>query len=290
MRFIVPPQTFAEAKFREFPVYEVWAETAAAVVTAGGMAYSSYSSSEAKKNNASLSRSAAQAQVASQRAQAQVDRYQHELNYKTSLAKADQFESNAKLLNQYARNQEKQGVEQINRSLEGQAALDSTVRAAYSSSGIAADSGSPLMVEAYNASQAQLARMDASYKTNLAAADTDWKASLSQYQADLTRETAKQYQYGMDMADWQGGEVANFNSQMANSAYDNSITAANNSATAGYISATGSLLSAGAGMMKPGLGGNMSSAYNKQNLINSSASTVPNSSYQTQSLAYRPSL
>jgi hypothetical protein len=212
-------------------------------VTAAGAAYGAYSSSNAAKNNASLSRSSAQAQIASQRAQAQVERYQNELNYKTSLAKATQFESNAKVLNQYARNQEKQGVEQINRDIQSEVATRSATTAAYASSGIAGDTGSPLMVEAYNASQAQLARMDASYKTNLAAMDTDWKASLERYQADLTRETAKQYQYGMKMADWQGGEVANFNSQMADSAYNNAITSANNEATAGYISATGSLLS-----------------------------------------------
>ena len=261
MRFIIPPQTIAQKRFDAFPVYEVFGTTAGTIaiaglaVSAGGAAYGAYSSSNAAKNNASLSRSSAQAQVASQRAQAQVERYQNELNYKTSLAKAAQHESNAKSLHQYARNQEKQGVEQINRNVEQEVAFTSGVKAAYSSSGIVADAGSPLMVEAHNAAQAQLSRMDASYKTNLAAMDTDWKGSLEKYQADLTRETAKQYKYGMEMADWQGGAVANFNSQMANSAYDNAISAANDSATAGYISATGSLLSSAGGMMQPNGGG-----------------------------------
>jgi hypothetical protein len=237
MRFLTPPQTYAEAKFRSFPVYEVWAATAAAVVTAAGTAYSAYSSSQAQRRNASLGRSSAQAQ-------AQVARYQNELNYQVAMAQATQYENNAKSLSQFARNQEKQGVEQINRNVQQEVAFTSGVKAAYSSSGITADAGSPLMVEAHNASQAQLSRMDASYKTNLAAMDTDWKASLSQYQADMSREMAKQYEYGAEMADWQGGS-------MANSAYNNAIQSANDTASAGYISATGSLLSSAAGMMKP---------------------------------------
>jgi hypothetical protein len=237
MRFIIPPQTIAEARFREFPVYEVWAATAAVVITAAGTAYSAYSSSEAQKRNASLGKASAQAQ-------AQVARYQNELNYKVAMAQAAQFEGNAKSLHQFARNQEKQGVEQINRNVEQEVAFTSGVKAAYSSSGIAADSGSPLMVEAHNASQAQLSRMDASYKTNLAAMESDWKGSLAQYQADMSREMAKQYEYGAEMADWQGGP-------MADKAYSNAIQSANDTATAGYISATGSLLGAAGGMMQP---------------------------------------
>jgi hypothetical protein len=243
MRFIIPPQTIAEAKFRKFPVYEVFGTTAGTIAIAGlavsgaGTAYAAYSSSESQKRNASLGKASAQAQ-------AQVARYQNELNYKVAMAQAAQYENNAKSLNQFARNQEKQGVEQINRNVEQEVAFTSGVRAAYSSSGIVADSGSPLMVEAHNASQAQLSRMDSSYKTNLAAMDTDWKASLQRYQADMSREMAKQYEYGASMADWQGGP-------MADKAYNNAMQSANDTATAGYISATGSLLSAAGGMMKP---------------------------------------
>jgi hypothetical protein len=255
MRFIIPPQTIAEAKFREFPVYEVFGVTAAALgasaavsvaiggatVAAAGTAYAANASSAAQKRNASLGKASAQAQ-------AQVARYQNELNYKVAMAQAAQFEGNAKSLHQFARNQEKQGVEQINRNVEQEVAFTSGVRAAYSSSGIVADSGSPLMVEAHNASQAQLSRMDASYKTNLAAMETDWKGSLAQYQADMSREMAKQYEYGASMADWQGGP-------MADKAYNNAIQSANDTATAGYISATGSLLSSAGGMLQPNGGG-----------------------------------
>jgi hypothetical protein len=159
MRFIIPPQTIAEAKFREFPVYEVFGTTAGTIAIAGlavsaaGTAYGAYSSSQAQGRNASLGKASAQAQ-------AQVARYQNELNYKVAMAQAAQYENNAKSLNQFARNQEKQGVEQVNRNVEQEVAFTSGVRAAYSSSGIVADSGSPLMVEAHNASQAQLSRMD----------------------------------------------------------------------------------------------------------------------------------
>lgn len=237
MRFLIPPQTIAEARHRHFPVYEVWAATAAAVVTAGGMAYSSYSSSEAQKRNARLGRASAQAQ-------GQISRYQNELNYKTAMAKSQQSANNAKVLHDYARSQEVQGFEQINRSYQQEEAATSQVEAAYGASGIAADTGSPLMVEAHNAGMAQLARMDSAYKTNLAALDTDWKGTLETYQSQVQAELAKQYQYGAEIADWQSGPMADL-------AYNNAMTAANNTATAGYISATGSLLSAAGGFMKP---------------------------------------
>jgi hypothetical protein len=68
-------------------------------------------------------------------------------------------------------------------------------------------------------------------------------------------ELAKQYQYGAEIADWQGGA-------MADVAYNNAMTAANNTATAGYISATGSLLSAAGGFMKPSNTGNFKPVQN----------------------------
>jgi hypothetical protein len=242
MRFLTPPQTLAEARHRQFPVYEVFGVTAAALgasaatavaiggagVAAAGTAYSAYSSSEAQKRNASLGR-------ASARAQAQIAGYQADLNYKTAMAQSQQSADNAKILHQFARAQETQGFEQINRSYQQEAAANSQVQAQYGTSGIAADTGSPLMVEAHNAGMAQLARMDQAYKTNLAALDTDWKGTLSTYQSQVQAELAKQYQYGADIAAWQGGA-------MADAAYNNAMTAANDTATSGYISATSSLL------------------------------------------------
>lgn len=251
MRFLTPPQTIAEARWNRMPVYEVFGVTAAALgasaatavaiggagVAAAGAAYGAYSSSEAQKNNARLGRASAQAQ-------GQIARYQNELNYKTAMAKSQQSADNAKILHQFARSQEVQGFEQINRSYQQEDAANSQVEAAYGASGIAADTGSPLMVEAHNAGIAQLARMDSAYKTNLAALDTDWKGTLETYQSQVQAELAKQYQYGAEIADWQSGPMADL-------AYNNAMSAANNTATAGYISATGSLLSSAASFMKP---------------------------------------
>jgi hypothetical protein len=238
MRFLTPPQTLAEDKHRQFPVYEVFPLLAIGLaVSAAGTAYSGYSSSQAQKRNASLGRASAQAQ-------GQIARYQNELNYKMAMAQSQQSADNAKILHQFARSQERQGFEQINRSYQQEEAATSQVEAAYGASGIAADTGSPLMVEAHNAGMAQLARMDSAYKTNLAALDTDWKGSLETYQSQVQAEMATQYQYGAEIADWQSGP-------MANAAYNNAMQSANDTATAGYISATGSLLSAAGGFMKP---------------------------------------
>jgi hypothetical protein len=101
------------------------------------------------------------------------------------------------------------------------------------------------MVEAHNAGMAQLARMDSAYKTNLAALDNDWKGTLQTYQSQVQMELSKQYEYGMQMADWNkkmGNLAYDNNVSFANASYNNSIQAANDTATAGYISATGSLL------------------------------------------------
>jgi hypothetical protein len=268
MRFLTPPQTLAEDKHRQFPVYEVFPLLAIGLaVSAAGTAYSGYSSSQAQKRNASLGRASAQAQ-------GQIARYQNELNYKMAMAQSQQSADNAKVLHRFARSQERQGFEQINRSYQQEEAATSQVEAAYGASGIAADTGSPLMVEAHNAGMAQLARMDAAYKTNLAALDTDWKGSLETYQSQVQAEMATQYQYGAEIADWQSGP-------MANAAYNNAMTAANDTATAGYISATGSLLSAAGGFMKPsttggGIGG--SKGYTMAQL--SQQSGIPQSNLQ----------
>ena len=181
---------------------------------------------------------------ASTQAQAQISRYQNELNYKVAMAQSQQSANNAVVLHNYARAQERQGFEQINRSYQQEEAVSSQVEAAYGASGIAGDTGSPLMVEAHNAGMAQLARMDSAYKTNLSALDTDWKGKLETYQSQVQAEMAKQYQYGAEMANWEGGAMANY-------AYNNAMTAANNAQISGYLDVATSLLSDGMGMMKP---------------------------------------
>jgi uncharacterized protein len=238
-------------------VYEVFGVTAAALgasaatsiaigaagASAIGGAYSAYSSSQAQANNARLGRASAQAQ-------GQIAGYQAQLNYKVAMAQSQMHANNAEVLHNYARSQEVQGNEQINRSYEQEQAANSQVEAAYGASGIAGDTGSPLMVEAHNAGMAQLSRMDQAYKTNLSALDTDWKGTLETYQSQVQAELAKQYQYGADVAAWQGGAMADY-------AYNNAMDAANNTAVSGYISATGSLLSAAGGFMKPSTTGGL---------------------------------
>jgi len=237
------------------PVYEVFAVVAVAggaaavggtagvlaiggaEIAVGGALYSGISSSQAQAANARLGKASAQAQ-------GQIARYQNQLNYKVAMAQSKQHENNAAVLHNYARSQERQGFEQINRSYEQEQAATSQVEAAYGASGIVGDSGSPLMVEAHNAGMAQLARMDSAYKTNLSALDTDWKGTLETYQSQVQAELAHQYEYGAAVADWQSGALANM-------AYNNAMDSANNTATAGYISATGSLLSAAGGFMRP---------------------------------------
>ena len=151
------------------------------------------------------------------------------------MAQSQMHANNAEVLHNYARSQEVQGNEQINRSYAQEDMTKSATEAQYATSGIAGDTGSPLMVEAHNAGMAQLSRMDQAYKTNLSALDTDWKGTLETYQSQVQAELAKQYQYGADVAAWQGGAMANY-------AYNNAMQEANNTATSGYINATGSLL------------------------------------------------
>jgi hypothetical protein len=118
------------------------------------------------------------------------------------MANADVNAKNAVNLHQQARIVEKQGGEGINRMIEGQAAQNSANRAAVGSSGITTDSGSPMVVQAYNEGMQQLQRMDTLYATNMAASEKDWAGTMQSYQAAVTRETAKQYQYAEKMADW----------------------------------------------------------------------------------------
>ena len=145
-----------------------------------------------------------------------MQRFQADLNYRVALAQAQSHDNNAIALNNnadmirdYAVLTQKEGIEQISRQRTSGDAQLSAVRAAYGASGVQSDTGSPLVVEAYNAGMLQLERMDTAYKTNIKsdemywnATQTDYQADLQRYQATLTRETAKQYQYAMSMANW----------------------------------------------------------------------------------------
>jgi hypothetical protein len=191
-----------------FPAYETAAVAAlyvgigGLVLGAAGTGVSLYGSSQ----SASAQKSAASSNAALQRQQATasaaVARYQAELNYKTAMAQAQMHDSNAQALHQSARSTESQGFEQENRMVEKDSAINSAAKASYGASGVTTDSGAPTVVAAYNAGQQQLARMDQAYTSNVQAMDTDWKGSMETYQAALTRETAKQFQYAGEMADW----------------------------------------------------------------------------------------
>jgi hypothetical protein len=150
---------------------------------------------------------------------AAVQRFQARLNYKVAMAQAKVYNNNAIVLRDQARSTERQGFEAVKRMIMQGDSEQSAVRAAYGASGVQSDTGSPLVVEAYNAGMAQLARMDSAYKTNLEAGSLDWDARMQDYQAELTRETAKQYQYAEQMANWteQTGIIAANATQMAGS-------------------------------------------------------------------------
>jgi hypothetical protein len=208
-----------------------WISGAALLVSAVGTGASIYGSQQ----SAAASRAAGALNAKQQRAQAAataaVQRFQADLNYRVAIAQAQSHDNNAialknnaTMIREYAVLTQKEGIEQVSRQrISGDAQL-SAVRAAYGASGVQSDTGSPLVVEAYNSGMLQLERMDTAYKTNIKsdemywnATQTDYQADLQRYQATLTRETAKQYQYAMAMANWteKTGIIAANATQMA---------------------------------------------------------------------------
>lgn len=171
-------------------------------VTAAGTGVSLYGQSRSSAAQSAAAAQNAKQQKAQARATAAVQRFQAQLNYKVAMSQAKVYNNNAIVLRDQARSTERQGFESVKRLIMQGDAEESAVRAAYGASGVQSDTGSPLIVEAYNAGMAQLARMDSAYKTNLEAGSLDWDARMQDYQAELTRETAKQYQYAEQMADW----------------------------------------------------------------------------------------
>jgi hypothetical protein len=161
----------------------------------------------------------ARQQKAQARGTAAVQRFQAQLNYKVAMAQAQVYGNNAVVLRDQARSTERQGFESVKRMIMQGDSEQSSIRAAYGASGVQSDTGSPLVVEAYNAGMQQLARMDSAYKTNLEAGSLDWDARMQDYQAELTRETAKQYEYAEAMANWteKTGIIAANATQMAGS-------------------------------------------------------------------------
>lgn len=171
----------------------------AAALGAGASLYGSYTSSEAQKtaaaNNTYLTDKQADATLA-------VSTYQNNLNKAVALAQANVADQNAQVYHTAARSSENLGFMQESREVMQQSTAASQTRATYGGSGVEGDTGSPLAVAAHNAGIAQMSRMDTAYNANLDAMKEDWAGSLSSYQSTLDRETAKQYDYANQMAQW----------------------------------------------------------------------------------------
>lgn len=175
------------------------ASVAVSAVGVGVSVYGATQSANAQRaaaaQNARLAKLQASASAAVQRFQAQID-------YQTAMANVAMYRNNATVLRQQVKTIQTEGFEGIKRMGMEFEKQNATVRAAYGASGIAGDTGTPLNVQSYNAGMQQLARMDVAYKTNIQAEDTGYQAKLMDYQAAVTAETAKQYQYAIQMADW----------------------------------------------------------------------------------------
>lgn len=190
---------------------------ASLVVAGAGVGVSAYGASESASAQRGAAALNARQQKSQARATAAVQRFQAQLNYKVAMSQAQVYNNNAIVLRDQARSTERQGFEAVKRLIQQDAQESSAIRAAYGASGVQSETGSPIIVEAYNAGMAQLARMDSAYKTNLEAGSMDWDARMQDYQAELTRETAKQYKYAKQMADWteQTGIIAANATQLA---------------------------------------------------------------------------
>ena len=171
----------------------------ASVIGAGVSLYGSSQSAAAQSSAASANYGL---NVAQADATMQVSQYQANLNYATAMAQASVFKQNATVQHAAARTTENLGFQQENTEFQQASVANSGARAKYGSSGVESDTGSPLVVAAYNAGQQQLQRMNTAYDANTKAMQLDWAGALSSYQATLTQETAKQYQYASEMATW----------------------------------------------------------------------------------------
>ena len=171
----------------------------ASVVGAGVSIYGSQMSADAQRNAASMNHMLTDKQADATLAVAQ---YQANLNYNTAMAQSAVFTQNAKVQHQVARTEELLGFQQANSQYQQDMVANSSARAKYGASGVESDSGSPVVVAAYNAGQQQLQRMNTAYDANIKAMTSDWAGALSTYQAKLTQETAAQYKYAGEMAAW----------------------------------------------------------------------------------------
>jgi hypothetical protein len=223
----------------------------AGVSVAGGI-MSANAQRAAAASNSYLTRKQADATLA-------VSTYQNNLNKAVALAQAQVADQNAAVFHQGARTTESLGFEQETRQLMQGEQDASQVRAEYGASGVQSDTGSPLSVAEHQGYIAQLGRMDTAYQTNIAAMDKDWQGSLSSYQATLDAETAKQFDYANQMAQW--SQKAAY----AGAAVQQNL--ANSQATASVIASIGQ----GIGQI-----GGVANSYGSSRMWASKVPTVPN--------------
>jgi hypothetical protein len=198
-------------------------------LAAAGTGYSIYAGERANSASRKAAGENARLQRMQATATAAVQRFQAQLNYKVAMAEAQVATNNAIMLRQAARTTEGQGHEAVKRLLMQSNQMESSVRSQYGKSGVAGDSGSPVIVQAYNAGIAQLARMDTAYEATLKAREFDWQGTMQDYQAALLKETAKQYQYAEQMANWteKTGVIAANAQHMASNAISSANLAQN---------------------------------------------------------------
>lgn len=199
---------------------------AAVAVSAVGTGVSIYGASQSQKAQAGAAKDNKRLAKLQASASAAIQRYQAQIDYAVAMANVAQYRNNATVLRQQVKviqNENFEGIKRLGMEFDKQ---NAAVRAAYGASGIAADSGSPLNVAAYNAGMQQLTKMDAAYKSNIESEDTGYQAKLMDYQAAVTQETAKQYQYAIEMANWSekmgivsAGLQANQQISLANAQY-----------------------------------------------------------------------
>lgn len=171
-------------------------------VSVAGTAYAMKSQSDATaaaKGAANANSRLGRARAA---AEAAVSRYQAQLSYASAMAEADINDMNATVLRDTAGAEANEGFQNMIRMKAADLRANSRTEAAYGASGIQADTGSPEVAAAYNAGFQQLARLDQAYSTTRKMAGLEWDATMQNYQAEVTREMAKQYEYAEAMADW----------------------------------------------------------------------------------------
>ena len=119
----------------------VCVSAAVAVGSAGYSIYSSQESASAQKGAAASNAYLGRRQT---EANAEIQKFQADLNYKVAIAQAQQYDTNAAVYHQSARSTEQAGFQQENRMVMQGQQSDSATQASYASSGVTADSGSPL--------------------------------------------------------------------------------------------------------------------------------------------------